>query len=102
MHLIEGRTVKWPLFMILVTIVTMFLTNATVPNPHNQIAQAFPCVGDGSKEYCAGYRDGAIQAKEDYRAGNDLNSDQHACSHNSTKYCSGYNKGYNDEANFLG
>jgi hypothetical protein len=39
------------------------MTIATVPNPHNQIAQAFQCIGEGS-EYCTGHRDGAIQPKK--------------------------------------
>jgi hypothetical protein len=41
-----------------------YMTIATVPNPHNQIAQAFQCIGEGSKEYCTGHRDGAIQPKK--------------------------------------
>ncbi|HJT47705.1 MAG TPA: hypothetical protein VJ729_05945 [Nitrososphaeraceae archaeon] len=66
-----------------------------------ELAHAFPCIGDDAKEYCTGYRAGAIQAKADYKTGHDLDIDQRTCSNN-TKYCSGYTRGYNDEADFLG
>ena len=42
-----------------------------------ELAHAFPCIGDDAKEYCTGYRAGAIQAKADYKTGHDLDIDQH-------------------------
>ena len=66
-----------------------------------QTAQASPCNGDNGKEYCTGYHDGAIQAHKDFKTGDDLDVDQHRCT-GSTEYCSGYERGYNDEQDFLG
>ena len=68
---------------------------------HPQTAQASPCNGDNGKEYCTGYHDGAIQAHKDFKTGDDLDIDQHRCT-GSTEYCSGYERGYNDEQDFLG
>ena len=68
---------------------------------YHQIAQAFPCVGHSAKEYCMGYHDGAIQANRDYKIGNNLDVDQHRCTA-SALYCNGYNRGYSDQADFLG
>ena len=67
--------------------------------PHK--TQAFPCIGDTLKEYCMGYHDGAIQAHRDYKSGDDINLDQHRCTIN-PGYCKGYDRGYNDEMDFLG
>jgi hypothetical protein len=66
-----------------------------------QTAQAFPCIGDTTKEYCTGYHDGATQAHRDFNTGYDLDVDQHRCM-GSVDYCNGYNRGYDDESNFLG
>ena len=66
-----------------------------------QKAQAFPCIGDILKEYCIGYHDGAIQAHRDYNNGNDISLDQHRCTIK-PEYCKGYDRGYNDEMDFLG
>jgi hypothetical protein len=68
---------------------------------HNQTAQAFPCVGHSAKEYCTGYHDGAVEAHRDYKTQNDLDVDQHQCTAG-ILYCNGYNRGYSDEADFLG
>jgi hypothetical protein len=65
-------------------------------------AKAFPCVGDNVKEYCLGYHDGAIQARKDFTTGRDPDLHQRNCIHDTTMYCHGYNRGYNDEADFLG
>jgi hypothetical protein len=73
-----------------------------LPLEYPQNAQAFPCGGDHIKEYCTGYHDGAIQAHRDFDTSHDLNIDQHPCARNITAYCHGYNRGYNDEADFLG
>jgi hypothetical protein len=69
---------------------------------YHQTAQAYPCVGGSAKEYCTGYHDGAVLAYRDFNTGNDLAVDQHPCRGNSTDYCNGYIRGYNDEADFLG
>jgi hypothetical protein len=69
---------------------------------YHQTAQAFPCVGGNTREYCTGYHDGAIQAYRDYKTGSDLDIDQRPCRGNSAEYCDGYNRGYSDEADFLG
>ena len=66
-----------------------------------EATQAFPCIGNSTTDYCAGYHDGGIQAYGDYKTGNDLDVDQHRCT-SSTEYCNGYNRGYSDEADFLG
>jgi hypothetical protein len=52
-------------------------------------------------EYCAGYHDGAIQAHRDYNSEHDLAIGQHECTIRDD-YCNGYNRGYSDEADFLG
>jgi hypothetical protein len=70
--------------------------------PYYQTAQAYHCVGDSAKEYYTGYHDGAILAYRDFNTGHDLDKSQHPCTGNSTDYCNGYIRGYNDEADFLG
>jgi hypothetical protein len=52
--------------------------------------------------YCMGYHNGAIQANRDYKVGNNLDVDQHRCTAASALYCNGYNRGYSDQADFLG
>jgi hypothetical protein len=76
--------------------------NTIVLQQCHQTAHAYPCVGGSVKEYCTGYHDGAVQAYGDYKIGHDLDVDQHPCKGNSTQYCNGYNRGYSDEADFLG
>jgi hypothetical protein len=94
---------KWMLLLLVTTIIIISATTSITPLQHYyQTAQAFPCVGHSAKEYCIGYRDGAVQAKGDFKTGHDLDIDQHSCTHNSALYCNGYNRGYNDEADFLG
>ena len=92
--------------MIVVWVTTVIMISAAsitlLSTQYHQIAQAFPCIGDSAKEYCTGYHDGAVQAHRDFNAGHDLDIDQHRCIRNSTDYCNGYNRGYNDEADFLG
>ena len=66
-----------------------------------QTANAFPCVGNATKEYCVGYHDGAIQAHRDFNSGLDVDISTHRCS-GSIQYCNGYDRGYSDEADFLG
>ena len=68
-----------------------------------QVAQAYPCVGDGSltERYCIGYHDGAIQAHRDFHTGHGLDVDQHTCTA-SIDYCNGYPRGYSDESDILG
>jgi hypothetical protein len=80
---------------------TTIMISATITVLQHQTAQAFPCVGDSVKEYCTGYHNGAIQAHTDYNTGQDLDVDQHRCT-GSAAYCNGYNRGYTDEADFLG
>ena len=67
-----------------------------------QVAQAYPCVGDGSltEEYCTGYHDGAIQAHRDFHTVHGLDLDQHTCTA-SVDYCTGYSRGYSDESGIL-
>ena len=79
----------------------IMISAAIIVLQNNQTAQAFPFVGDSIKEYCIGYHDGAIQAYRDFNMGHDLDVDQHRCT-GSVDYCNGYNRGYGDEANFLG
>src|ERR671933_834446 len=71
-----------------------------IQQQYPQTAQAFPCVGHGGKEYCIGYHDGAVQAHRDFKTGDVLDVDQHQCT-GSQEYCSGYNRGYSDEQDFL-
>ena len=88
---------------MLVTIIMISTAIAIIQQYlHYQTAQAYPCVGDGTKEYCTAYHDGAVQAYRDYKIGHDLDIGQHSCTGNSTQYCNGYNRGYSDEADFLG
>ena len=86
------------LLLLVTTIIIISATSITLLQQHYQTAQAFPCVGHSAKEYCTGYRDGAVQAKRDFKTGQDLDIDQHPCTLNSTLYCNGYS----DEADFLG
>ena len=89
--------------LLFVTTITVIIsaTSITLSLQYYQTAQAYPCVGDHVKEYCIGYHDGAIQAKRDFQTGQDLDIDQHSCTR-TTLYCNGYNRGYSDEADFLG
>ena len=87
---------------LVTTIIIISATSITLLQQYYQTAQAFPCVGHSTKEYCTGYHDGAVQANRDFKTGQDLDEDQHRCIHNSTLYCNGYNRGYADEADFLG
>jgi hypothetical protein len=93
---------KLMLLLLVTTIIIISATSITLLQQHYQTAQAFPCVGHSAKEYCTGYRDGAVQAKRDFKTGQDLDIDQHPCTLNSTLYCNGYSRGYRDEADFLG
>jgi hypothetical protein len=94
------------LLLITITIIVIIISATAITMlllQYNQTAQAFPCVvGHGGIDYCTGYHDGAIQAHRDFYSGHDLNIDQHRCTHKSTDYCNGYDKGYDDEADFLG
>ena len=92
---------KLALLHLVTTIIIISSTSITLQQ-RSQTAYAFPCIGDNVKEYCLGYHDGAIQAHNDFTTGRDLDIDQHNCIHNTTMYCHGYNRGYNDEADFLG
>ena len=89
-------------FLWLVTTFVIFANSSMLLLEYHQTAHAFPCVGGQVREYCTGYHDGAIQAHRDFNTGQDLDIDQHPCVHNITEYCHGYNRGYNDEADFLG
>jgi hypothetical protein len=86
--------------MLAMTIIMIYAA-ITALQQHNQTAQAFPCIGGSVKEYCTGYHDGAIQAYRDFNTGHDLDVDLHPCT-GSVDYCNGYNRGYGDEADFLG
>jgi hypothetical protein len=86
----------------MLAMVTIIFAAVTVLQQYYLTAHAFPCVGHSRKEYCTGYHDGAIQGHRDFNAGDDLDIDQHRCTHKSTDYCNGYDKGYDDEADFLG
>jgi hypothetical protein len=97
---IYSKTMKGMLLVVMLATTIMICATITVLQQH-QIAQAFPCVGDGTKEYCTGYHDGAIQAHRDYNTGHDLDVRQYRCT-GSADYCNGYNRGYSDEADFLG
>ena len=93
---------KWILLLVMTIITISATTIITLLLQYYQTAQAFPCIGDHVKEYCIGYHDGAIQANRDFKTGQDLDIGQHSCADNVTLYCNGYNRGYNDEADFLG
>jgi hypothetical protein len=59
----------------------------------------FPCVGGSGKRYCTGYHEGAVSADNDYAKGN---LGFHGCPASHTaEYCSGFERGYNDEAGDL-
>src|SRR5919198_1992964 len=94
---------KGKLLVTLTTTIIMIyvIMTITILQQHPQTAQASPCIGDNGKEYCTGYQDGAIQAHKDFKTGDDLGVDQHQCTA-SVDYCNGYNRGYNDEQDFLG
>ena len=92
---------KWTLLLV-TTVITISATSITLLLQYNQTAQAFPCVGDHVKEYCTGYHDGAVQANRNFKTGEDLDINQHRCTGDSSLYCNGYNRGYSDEADFLG
>lgn len=88
------------------TMLSIIITSITALglSEHIQEAKAFPCIGDANKEYCIGYHSGAIQAHRDYNSGDDNNiglENQHQCRTN-PEYCKGYDRGYNDESDFLG
>jgi hypothetical protein len=85
----------------MLAMVTIIFAAVTVLQQYYLTAHAFPCVGHSRKEYCTGYHDGAIQARRDYKTGHDLDVDQHRCMGN-LEYCNGYNRGYSDQADFLG
>ncbi len=90
----------------MILIMTVIMISATgialLAIQYHQTAQAYPCVVGSVKEYCTGYHDGAILAYRDFNTGHDLDTSQHPCTGNSTDYCNGYIRGYNDEADFLG
>lgn len=89
--------------LLVTTIMISATTTITILlQQYHQIAQAYPCVGGGAKEYCTAYHDGANQAYRDYKTGHDLDIDQHRCTNNNNDYCNGYARGYSDEADFLG
>jgi hypothetical protein len=90
--------------LLLVTTTILIITSVTsiTLEQYFQTAYAFPCVGDHIIEYCLGYHEGAIQAHRDFTIGRDLDVDQHPCTRNIPEYCHGYNRGYDDEADFLG
>ena len=104
MYAIGRKTIKEKLLVVVVWVTTVIIISAAsiilLSTQYHQMAQAFPCIGDGTKEYCTGYHDGAVQARRDFNVEHDI--DQHRCTRNSTDYCNGYNRGYNDEADFLG
>src|ERR671931_2787685 len=94
------------LLLLVIVTTTIFVMAAntmtvTILQQHPQIAQASPCPGNSGKEYSTGYQDGAIQAHKDFKTGDDLGMDQHQCT-GDVEYCNGYNRGYNDEQDFLG
>src|SRR5919206_4722430 len=85
-----------------ITIITIMLNVLQQQQYGQAAANAFPCVGDTLREYCMGYHDGAIQAHRDYNSGDDnISLNQHRCTL-IPEYCKGYDRGYNDEADFLG
>jgi hypothetical protein len=92
---------KESLLVLLAMAIMIFVAISVLVQQYHQMAQAFPCVGHSTKEYCMGYHDGAIHANRDYKTGNDLDVDQHRCTA-STMYCNGYSRGYSDQADFLG
>ena len=89
------------LFTTLAVIISIALL--ALSEQHIREAQAFPCIGNVNKEYCIGYHSGATQAHRDYNSGDDnsVGLDQHQCK-TDPEYCKGYDKGYNDETDFLG
>ena len=104
MYAIGSKTMKERLAMNLIMTVIMISATgiALLAIQYHQTAHAYPCVGGSVKEYCTGYHDGAILAYRDFNTGHNLDISQHPCTHNSTDYCNGYNRGYSDEADFLG
>ena len=87
---------------IIISITTVIFSLAILLEQYPQEAQAYPCIGgEANKEYCIGYNIGAIQAHRDYSGVNDIGLDEHQCKGNHD-YCQGYDRGYNDEADFLG
>ena len=93
--------------LVIITVIIMISATITVTvvlqqQQYYQIAHAYPCVGGNTIEYCTGYHNGAVLAYRDFNTGNDLAVDHHPCTGNSTDYCNGYVRGYNDEADFLG
>jgi hypothetical protein len=87
--------------LVILSMATMIFAAITELHQYYQTAQAYPCVGANVREYCTGYHDGAIQAHRDYNSEHDLAIGQHQCTIRAD-YCNGYNRGYSDEADFLG
>ena len=52
------------LLMLLLAMPTMIFATTTILQQYNQTAQAFPCIGNGGKEYCTGYHDGQFKPIE--------------------------------------
>ena len=94
--------------LLVMTVIIMIYTATTTTTitalqQHYQTAQAFRCIGGSLKiDYCIGYHAGAIEAHRDFNLGHDLAIYQHQCTPSSTDYCNGYDRGYSDEADFLG
>jgi hypothetical protein len=84
--------------LALLTTITVTAAIMSVLIPY-QTAHAFPCTGGSGKEYCRGYHTGAVQADKDNAKGN-VDVSQHPCS-SSVDYCSGFTRGYDDEAGML-
>jgi hypothetical protein len=102
MAMIGVGSISYGIIIIMsITIITIMLNVPQQQQYGQAAAHAFPCVGDTTREYCRGYHDGAIQAHRDYNSGDDISLDQHRCTIN-PEYCKGYDRGYNDETDFLG
>jgi hypothetical protein len=91
------RRTQFPSLMVAMTIAVMIFDISLQQYP--QTAQAFPCIGNSAKVYCAGYHDGGIQAHKDFKSGDDADTDEHTCT-DSAEYCNGYDRGYSDEEDF--
>jgi hypothetical protein len=98
------QTMKGTILLVTIMILISAAPITVLQQQHYQTAHAFPCIGGSIKkiDYCTGYHAGAIEAHRDFNSGYDLAIDQHPCTPSSTDYCNGYDRGYSDEADFLG
>jgi hypothetical protein len=84
----------------------IFMLKNSIHNYSTTTSSCIPCLGGSVKDCCSGYRKGEVHAdKDDSNVGNVPAGGQifsSMCPSGHTPYyCSGWNRGYNDEAGVL-